>query len=154
MSSASPAAAAAAAAAAEVFTSSSSSAWPSPVGLSLGLLSVAVGQVFTIAYHYYRRHVSKPIFIQKANNKEYDFWEGVRTHLAQPEGFVLLGGYLCGTWMYNLMPASYYDMTGSVNWLHVLAQLMIVVSPFIFKICPLAPSLFRTHTHTHTHTQT
>ena len=24
----------------------------------------------------------------------YDFWEGMATHLAQPEGFVLLGSYL------------------------------------------------------------
>lgn len=29
--------------------------------------------------------------------------------------------------MFNLMPASYYSMEGSVNWLHVFAQLVIQV---------------------------
>ncbi|EGD79660.1 hypothetical protein PTSG_10510 [Salpingoeca rosetta] len=101
--------------------------WPSPVGLSLGLLSVAVGQVFVLVWFYFRREVLKcSRFIQTEKKENYDFWEGVTTHLAQPEGFVLLGSYLSLTWMFNLMPASYYDMSGSVNWYHVLAQLAIV----------------------------
>lgn len=65
-------------------------------------------------------------YIQKEAKPRYDFWEGLQTHLAQPEGFVLLGSYLSLTWMFNLMPASYYDMGGSVNWLHVASQLVIV----------------------------
>lgn len=117
-------------------------AWPDPFGLCMGLLSVAVGQAFTIAYHYYRReHSPSKVSIQKANNPEYEFWEGVTTHLAQPEGFVLLGGYLVGTWMFNLMPASYYSLEGPVNWGHVLAQLLLVVRPTALCLPPrlLAP---------------
>lgn len=46
-------------------------------------------------------------------------------HLSQPEGFVLLGTYLCGTWMFNLMPASYYSFEGSIDWKAVFAQLLL-----------------------------
>jgi sterol desaturase/sphingolipid hydroxylase (fatty acid hydroxylase superfamily) len=55
----------------------------------------------------------------------YSFTEGLLTHLAQPEGFVMLGGYLIGTWMFGLMPASYYSFSGGINWFHVAAQLLI-----------------------------
>lgn len=99
--------------------------WPSPVGLTLGLLSVVVGQIVVIAYHFVRFFYTHPITIQKEVRKPYEFWEGVRTHLAQPEGFFVLGSYLVGTWMFNLMPQSYYDMSGSVNLYHVLLQLLI-----------------------------
>lgn len=70
--------------------------WPSPLGLSLGLTSVAVGQVFTLLFFYWRREVckGKNLMVQSAGGPQYEFWEGIRTHLAQPEGFVLLGSYL------------------------------------------------------------
>jgi len=121
--------------------SAAGGAWPSPVGLGLGLLSVAVGQVVTLVYHYYRHTHARPVHIQRENNAEYAFWEGVRTHLAQPEGFCLLGAYLCGTWMLGLMPASYYSLEGSVDWLQVLAQLLLTVRmlPVRLLACPLAP---------------
>jgi sterol desaturase/sphingolipid hydroxylase (fatty acid hydroxylase superfamily) len=47
------------------------------------------------------------------------------THLAQPEGFVMLGGYLIGTWMFGLMPSSYYSFSGGINWSHVIIQLLL-----------------------------
>lgn len=70
--------------------------WSSPVGLSLGLASVAVGQVLTLAFFYYKRELCRDsnLMIQKVQGTRYSFWEGVRTHLGQPEGFVLLGSYL------------------------------------------------------------
>jgi sterol desaturase/sphingolipid hydroxylase (fatty acid hydroxylase superfamily) len=37
------------------------------------------------------------------------------THLAQPEGFVLLGLYLSFTWLFNLMPYSYYSFHGTIQ---------------------------------------
>lgn len=100
--------------------------WPSPVGLSLGILSVAVGQVAVLGYHYLRMHYFKPKTTVQREAKSYDYWEGVATHLKQPEGFLLLGTYLSATWMFNLMPASYYDMSTPVNWAHVAIQLLIV----------------------------
>merc|ERR1719502_2022512 len=102
---------------------------PSPVGLSLGLGAVAVGQLLTLAYFYVRREVYDGAgrTIQKADRERYDFWEGVSTHLAQPEGFILLGGYLSIYWLANLMPSSYYSFEGGVNWTHVALQLIIQV---------------------------
>merc|ERR1712146_600465 len=52
-------------------------------------------------------------------------FEGLKTHLAQPEGFIMLGSYLTGTWMFGLMPASYYSFDGGINWFQVLQQLLI-----------------------------
>ena len=102
--------------------------WPSPVGLSLGLFAVVVGQVFTLVYFYYKRNASlgnNGLAIQKEGARVYDWWEGISTHLAQPEGFVMLGGYLIFSWMLGLMPATYYSFTGGINWKHVLMQLLI-----------------------------
>lgn len=102
------------------------SEWPSPYGLSLGLASVAVGQLLVIAYHWLYLRYGRPTPVQLEGAQKYDFWEGVRTHLAQLEGFGLLGSYLVGTWMFKLMPASYYSLEGSVNPLHVAAQLLVM----------------------------
>jgi sterol desaturase/sphingolipid hydroxylase (fatty acid hydroxylase superfamily) len=97
-----------------------------PLGLSLGLVAVAVGQAFMLCYHALRRAswlgVVKPIQMEK---RTYSFAEGLYSHLMQPEGFVLIGGYLIGTWMLGLMPASYYSFAGGINWTHVAAQLLL-----------------------------
>ena len=37
----------------------------------------------------------------------------------------MLGGYLAGTWMLGLMPASYYSFSGGINWVHVGQQLLL-----------------------------
>jgi len=104
-----------------------SAAWPSPLGLSLGLLAVVVGQVFVLLYFWARRHgkLGTLTAIQKEGARPYAWDEGVWTHLAQPEGFVMLGGYLTGYWMLGLMPASYYSFSGGINWAHVAVQLLL-----------------------------
>lgn len=101
--------------------------WPSPLGLSLGLLAVVVGQIFVLVYYWYRKtgQLGKLTSIQKVGAPAYEFYEGLVTHLSQPEGFVMLGGYLIGTWMFGLMPASYYSFSGGVNWAHVFIQLLL-----------------------------
>lgn len=131
------------------FWYNSKGVWPSPLGLSLGIAAVAVGQFFTILYFTFimrvqglknnqtkmkddgdaasrdrKGAISFPA-IQKAGARPYELWEGLKTHLAQPEGFIMLGSYLAGTWMTGLMPASYYSFDGGINWLQVLQQLMI-----------------------------
>lgn len=100
--------------------------YPSPLGLSLGLLAVVVGQIFVLIYFWARQagRLGKLTSIQKAGPPVYDFSEGLFTHLSQPEGFVLLGAYLIGTWMFGLMPASYYSFSGGINWSHVALQLL------------------------------
>lgn len=100
--------------------------WPDPLGLCLGLLSVAVGQLCVAVYHFVHLHFGRPTPIQKEGMQQYNFVEGLWTHLAQVEGFVLLGSYLSGTWMFRLMPPSYYVLEGNVNPWHVAAQLLIM----------------------------
>lgn len=104
-----------------------STQYPSPVGLSLGLLAVVVGQIFTLLYFIsWKKGFYGPLYaIQREGAPEYNLMESLIHHLAQPEGFVMLGGYLIGTWMTGLMPASYYSFTGGIQWHYVLAQLLV-----------------------------
>jgi alternative squalene epoxidase len=102
------------------------SVYPSPLGLSLGILAVIVGQISVLIYFWALQSgaVGKSLAIQKAGPPPYNFREGLMIHLSQPEGFVMLGSYLIGTWMFGLMPSSYYSFSGGINWSHVLLQLV------------------------------
>lgn len=97
-----------------------------PLGLTLGILAVIVGQVFVLAYHALRRSglLGAARKIQPLD-RPYDYFEGLKEHLSQPEGFVLIGGYLVGTWMLGWMPSTYYNFSGGINWWHVAAQLLL-----------------------------
>uniref|UniRef100_A0A7R9TQJ7 Fatty acid hydroxylase domain-containing protein n=1 Tax=Prasinoderma coloniale TaxID=156133 RepID=A0A7R9TQJ7_9VIRI len=109
--------------------------WPSPVGLTLGILAVAFVQVFVVAYHAWRVSALKGgeysesyaarNRIQKVGRAPYAFMPMLREHLGSVEGFVLLGAYLSGTWMFDLMPSSYYSFEGGVNLAHVAAQMLV-----------------------------
>lgn len=101
--------------------------WPSPLGLSLGILAVVIGQIFVLLYFFgWKNNIfGKLQPIQKVGAPDYNLFEGLAIHLAQPEGFVMLGGYLIITWMFGLMPSSYYSFSGGINWLHVIMQLLI-----------------------------
>lgn len=96
---------------------------PRPLGLVLGLLAVAWGQVFVVAYQWARWRGSRMfgplIRVQPNEDRQYAFMEGIVTHLAQPEGFVLLGLYLSLTWMCGWMPRSYYSFEGGIEWTKV-----------------------------------
>lgn len=101
--------------------------YPSPLGLSLGLLAVAIGQIFTLVYFSIWKHglLGSLYPIQRVGAPEYKFWESMKEHLSQPEGFLMLGGYLTLSWMLGLMPETYYSFSGGINWVHVFAQLLI-----------------------------
>ncbi len=125
--------------------------WPSPLGLSLGIGAVVVGQIFMLMYFIFLARpsgqflavaaekkgkgkagsnapIGEPgpfVAIQKDGARTYDLHEGLRTHLAQPGGFLMLGAYLIGTWMFGIMPKSYYSFAGGINWVHVAMQLLI-----------------------------
>lgn len=102
--------------------------YPSPCGLTLGILAVIVGQVFVLLFFFMfkKGKFGKTHPVQKGGSPAYNIWEAMVTHLAQPEGFVMLGGYLISTWMFGLMPATYYSFAGGIKWGHVAAQLLIV----------------------------
>jgi len=115
------------------------------LGLCLGLMSVVVSQIFTLLYHWYRFSVNRlncqggsngqnekelwlaidPLPVQRGRINGYEWKEGLFTHIVQVEGFVLLGGYLAVTWIFGLMPASYYKLDGKINWWHVALQLLL-----------------------------
>jgi len=97
-----------------------------PLGLILGIAAVAAGQVFMLAYHALRRcHFLGGIQRIQTQERQYSYWDGLKSHLSQPEGFVLIGGYLAGSWMLGWMPPSYYSFEGGIDWKHVLAQLLL-----------------------------
>lgn len=108
---------------------------PSPLGLSLGILAVVIGQIFTIFYfitfkfNYYNtkaiNSINPLVSIQKVGAPHYVIMEALIHHLSQPEGFVMLGGYLSLTWMLKLMPSTYYSFSGGIIWKDVFLQLLL-----------------------------
>ena len=116
-----------------------------PRGLIYGLLSVALGQIFVIIPYYYllrKQYIKRP-FIQQKFEEEYKrrepspsgrnswdeestFLSEMKNHLFQLEGFFLLGTYLSVTWIFNLMPETYYDLDQPVKFLDVLLQLLVI----------------------------
>jgi alternative squalene epoxidase len=101
---------------------------PKPLGLTLGIATVAVGQVFVWIFFYLFKFgylgANNVRAIQKKGAVEYNFWEGLQTHISQPEGFAVLAGYLAVTWMMNWMPVSYYSFEGGIQWKETFLCLM------------------------------
>jgi sterol desaturase/sphingolipid hydroxylase (fatty acid hydroxylase superfamily) len=113
--------------------------WPNAVGLMTGITSVAIGQVLIILYHYVRSEIlfknekaietsgkDNTIQIKPILYHPLGFFYEVKGHLARPEAFAMLVTYLSVTWMFNLMPESYYDWDGKVDWKLVLVKLLFV----------------------------
>jgi|UniRef100_A0A8J9SSD0 sterol desaturase/sphingolipid hydroxylase (fatty acid hydroxylase superfamily) len=101
---------------------------PKPLGLVLGILAVAVGQVFVWIFFYLFKFGylgTDPRSIQSKGAREYIFREGLLTHIGQPEGFVLLIGYLAITWMLKLMPQSYYSFEGTIQYKELFMCLVL-----------------------------
>eukprot|EP00939_MAST-03C_sp_MAST-3C-sp1_P001287 g1287.t1 len=88
--------------------------WPSPLGLSMGILSVFVAQILLLLFHYSRHRYG---FFDADKNiiqnekPALDFGREVIAHATRWEGLALLLPYLCLTWMLRLMPNSYYDLS-------------------------------------------
>jgi len=131
----------------------SESAWPKPLGLILGITTVAIGQVFVWAFFYLFKYGylsaehGEPAAVQTKGATLYTFSEGVMTHISQPEGFVILIGYLGTTWMLNLLPASYYSFAGTIQYKELAMCLIIqdaiqylmhlaehVISPKLYRL--------------------
>ena len=66
-----------------------------------------------------RRHST-----DRLSDCRYEFWEGIQSHLSNPGGIVLMVVYLCVTWMFDIMPCSYYHFDGGVRWWMVFAQIV------------------------------
>jgi len=118
--------------------------WPDPgwpyssrPALLTGLFAVACAQLAVIAYHYIHLRTRSPR-IQKAAAVPSSFWRDAAGHLAQPEGFLLLGSYLAGSWMFRIMPESYYSGDGGVNLVHVFLQVQGSLASYVWS-CMLSP---------------
>ncbi len=98
---------------------------PPWMGLGLGLASVAVGHAGVLVYHGCRRRLVgrlAPSVIGRP--RPYRVRDAVGRHLCAPEGLALLTVYLVGSFPY--LPAGYRSWNGSVDWLAVAAQLVVV----------------------------
>ena len=84
--------------------------WPSPVGLSMGIGSVFVFQIVLVCVHYMRHRFEGDALTIRVDKPELNFRKELVAHLMRWEGFALLLPYLCLTWMFGLMPESYYEL--------------------------------------------
>lgn len=92
-----------------------------PLGLSLGISAVAVGHVFLLLY--FRLHqqqlLGKTTSVQRRGAVQYNYSEALQNHLSQPGGFLLLGLYLTITWVFDMLPSSYYSFSGGIQYIRV-----------------------------------
>ena len=113
----------------------------------LGILAALAGQVLIIAYHYVRLRWCATRRVQ-LKPRPYEFAEGVASHLANPGGILMMVVYLCGYWMLDLMPCSYYSFEGGVRPWIIFAQicsqdlLMFLLHYFEHK-GPLGPKFYQ-----------
>ena len=121
--------------------------WPSPVGLTLGILAAFAAQVVVIGYHYARLRWCATRRVQ-VDPRPYAFAEGIQSHLANPGGIIMMVVYLCAYWMFDLMPCSYYSFSGGVRFWMVFLQiccqdfLMFLLHYFEHK-GPLGPAFYQ-----------
>lgn len=118
---------------------------PSIFGLTLGLTSVLCGQLSTVVYY----HIYNEISFMTPESVS-----AIKKHFSQPEGFLLLGGYLGVYWMSGMMPYSYYQFNGRIQWTHVLYQLLIqdFLQYIMHRVEHSIPLLYKySHAAHHTH---
>lgn len=103
--------------------------FPEPKGLLIGLGSVAVAQLFLILYQHNRRINESKLRSVSIQLKDYKylstFIADVIHHLKRVELFLLVP-YLALTWMFNLMPESYYNLNQSFSFIELIFQLLVV----------------------------
>lgn len=130
--------------------------WPDPTGLIYGILCVIVGQVVIILYHYIASGLKWIVphrLIQETSGKPESMAAKLAAHVARPESFFLLGSYLSITWMFKLMPSSYYSFQGGVDWVHTALQI-VIVDLFMYlvhlsehRLSPLYGKVHKPHHH-------
>lgn len=98
-----------------VFLSTQFKSGSATYGLYFGLSSVLVGQISTIVYHILYNEI--PL--------DKTLYNTVTKYVLQPEGFLLLTGYLSVYWVSGTMPTSYYTYEGGIYWSHIIYQLLL-----------------------------
>uniref|UniRef100_A0A7S4E1C8 Fatty acid hydroxylase domain-containing protein n=1 Tax=Lotharella globosa TaxID=91324 RepID=A0A7S4E1C8_9EUKA len=95
-------------------------------GLWLGIRGVLVGHVVVFTYHFVRKSYlhGQEKNIQRSE-PDFDWSTELIGHGTRPEAFFMLVPYLSITWMFKLMPESYYDLETPVNPVHVFLQFAV-----------------------------
>mmetsp|Transcript_25017 Transcript_25017/g.60189 ORF Transcript_25017/g.60189 Transcript_25017/m.60189 type:complete len:324 (-) Transcript_25017:285-1256(-) len=97
-------------------------------GLWLGIRGVLWGHLVVFSYHYVRKRFFYPYgsggTIQQ-REPNFDWQTELLGHATRPEAFFMLVPYLSITWMFKLMPESYYDMETPVSIFHVFLQFAV-----------------------------
>ena len=78
----------------------------------MGITSVLISNAFVISYHTSRKNSSHPYRIQH-KEPEYNALQEIKNHLLNPESFAMLIPYLTITWVFELLPSSYYSLCSS-----------------------------------------
>ena len=114
-----------------LYSSSYQSPLRHPLGLSLGISAVAIGQFFLLIYFrlHQQQYLGNTTSIQSRGAVKYNYAAALQNHLSQPGGFVLLGLYLSITWIFNMLPSSYYSFEGGIQYTRV--ALCLVVQDFL-----------------------
>mmetsp|Transcript_2704 Transcript_2704/g.3075 ORF Transcript_2704/g.3075 Transcript_2704/m.3075 type:complete len:305 (+) Transcript_2704:321-1235(+) len=112
------------------FRSNSDWEYPDNTGLLCGLAGAGIAQLFTFCYQYLQRVVFLETSLKRKiqlRNTVYEssFFEDVFNHVKRVELFLLVP-YLSLTWIFRIMPESYYDFEAPANLAHVLLQLLVV----------------------------
>ena len=98
---------------------------PSYIGLILGISSVIIGHSSCLVYFYIFKNVYSPTFIQKKETPNYIFKDELLNHLCRYEGFIIINLYLIITWIFKILPLSYYSFNGGIIWTDVLSLLLL-----------------------------
>ena len=114
-----------------LYSSSNHNPLRHPLGLSLGISAVAIGQFFLLIYFrlHQQQYLGNTTSIQSRGAVKYNYLAALQNHLSQPGGFVLLGLYLSITWIFNMLPSSYYSFEGGIQFTRV--ALCLVVQDFL-----------------------
>ena len=89
-----------------------------PLGLALGLSAVAIGHFFLMIYFrlHQQQYLGKTTPIQSRGAVQYVYLDALKNHLSQPGGFLVLGLYLTTTWVFDLLPHTYYSFSGGIQY--------------------------------------
>mmetsp|Transcript_15195 Transcript_15195/g.23001 ORF Transcript_15195/g.23001 Transcript_15195/m.23001 type:complete len:314 (+) Transcript_15195:31-972(+) len=100
--------------------------YPDWWGLWLGIRGVLIGHIVVFTYHYFRKSYlfGKGKCIQQ-REPDFSWSKELISHGTRPEAFFMLVPYLSVTWMFKLMPESYYDLKTPVSPLKVFAQFAV-----------------------------
>ena len=99
-------------------------------GLLCGIFAVFVTHTFVIIYTvlHHKGYLGKVKYIQNDNHSGClinDIKNDIKRHLTKPEGFFIIVFYLGYTWIFNLMPITYYDFDSGIALYDIFKQLVV-----------------------------